>query len=633
MKTPTAIQLAIHNYWNQFKKDWHLTIPVFFLAGMGSIFVVYVPPLIIAKLITLLKTDQFSNDQGIYLIILLAVAWTIGEIIWRISQHLIVKIQTHGMKVLAIEAMNQLLKKDMAFFHNNFAGTLTSRVLRYSKAYENIIEILSFQVFSNILVVIFITIVLWQYTPILVFTLFGLTILTFILVLPLIIKRKRLVTLRETASSVLHGYVADIIGNIDTVKSFAHENFEITNHTEKVRDYTEKFKNSHNYQNLYINSLMSPLYTLTNVAGIVIAIFIGQKRILSIEATFITFSYYISFTRIVWEFNFIYRGIESNLTEAAQFTEFLLTPPKIIDQENPKKFILKDSKIQFQDVDFRYNEANIPSPHVISTNPHEMSTDSHVISTEGRNLMVQDFSLSFEMTQAKKADHLFQNFNLKINSGEKIGLVGHSGGGKTTITRLLLRFMDIQKGKILIDDQNIAEITQHDLRQIIGYVPQEPIMFHRSILENIRYGRLEATEEEVKQAAEMANATEFIEKLPNQYETLVGERGIKLSGGQRQRIAIARAMLKNAPILILDEATSALDSENEKAIQGALWKLIEGRTTIVIAHRLSTIQKMDRIIVLEDGKIAEEGSHRKLLLKNGVYAGLWKHQSGGFLED
>jgi len=230
-------------------------------------------------------------------------------------------------------------------------------------------------------------------------------------------------------------------------------------------------------------------------------------------------------------------------------------------------------------------------------------------------------------------DYLFDKFNLKINSGEKIGLVGHSGGGKTTITRLLLRFMDIESGQILIDNQDISKMSQHDLRMQIGYVPQEPIMFHRSILENIRYGRLEASDTEVHQAAQMAHATEFIEKLPQQYQTLVGERGIKLSGGQRQRVAIARAMLKNAPILILDEATSALDSENEKAIQGALWKLIEGRTTIVIAHRLSTIQKMDRIIVLEDGKIAEEGSHRKLLLKNGVYAGLWKHQSGGFLEE
>lgn len=588
MKNPTAIALVIHDYSKQFIKDWRLVMPVFFLMGFGNIFIVYVPPLIIAKLLTLLTTNQFSNYQIVYLILILGGIWLAGEIVWRIGEHLKIKIQTNGKKILAIDAMDRLLKRDITFFHNNFTGTLSSRAVRYANAYANIVEIIAYQVFVNILAIVFITIVLWSYTPILVFTLFGLITLTFVLMLPMIRKRKRLVVLRETASSILHWYVSDIIGNIDTVKSFANENFETVNHTKKVEDHAKKFRNADDYQNLHINVLASPLYVLTNMAGIVVAIFINSKGI-PLEATFITFAYYFTFTRIVWEFNHIYRGIESNITEAMQFTELLLNQPKIIDQKNPNKFTLKDGAIEFQNITFHYGDKN--------------------------------------------DKHLFSKFNLKINKGEKVGLVGHSGGGKTTITRLLLRFMDVQRGKILIDNQNIAEITQNDLRRIIGYVPQEPIMFHRSILNNIRYGRLDASEAEVHQAAEMANATEFIDKLPNQYETLVGERGIKLSGGQRQRIAIARAMLKNAPILVLDEATSALDSENEKLIQDALWKLIENRTTIVIAHRLSTIQKMDRIVVLENGKIVEDGSHKELLLKNGVYSNLWQHQSGGFLEE
>jgi ATP-binding cassette subfamily B protein len=197
----------------------------------------------------------------------------------------------------------------------------------------------------------------------------------------------------------------------------------------------------------------------------------------------------------------------------------------------------------------------------------------------------------------------------------------------------LLRFSDIDTGAIVIDGQNITTITQDDLRQQIAYVPQEPLLFHRSIHENIAYGKPEATEAEVRDAAEKANALEFIEKLPQGFETLVGERGVKLSGGQRQRIAIARAILKDAPILVLDEATSALDSESERLIQAALWELMKGRTAIVIAHRLSTIQRMDRIVVLDNGVIIEEGSHNQLLKQNGTYAKLWAHQSGGFIEE
>ncbi|HET6924283.1 MAG TPA: ATP-binding cassette domain-containing protein, partial [Candidatus Saccharimonadales bacterium] len=199
--------------------------------------------------------------------------------------------------------------------------------------------------------------------------------------------------------------------------------------------------------------------------------------------------------------------------------------------------------------------------------------------------------------------------------------------------RLLLRFSDIQSGTIRIDGQDISKITQDDLRRSIAYVPQEPLLFHRSISENIRYGNPEADQQTIEAVARMAHAHEFIATLPQGYETLVGERGVKLSGGQRQRIAIARAMLKNAPILLLDEATSALDSESEVLIQEALWKLMEGRTAVVIAHRLSTIQKMDRIIVLDGGKIIEEGSHKDLLQLHGTYAKLWAHQSGGFMDE
>ena len=239
--------------------------------------------------------------------------------------------------------------------------------------------------------------------------------------------------------------------------------------------------------------------------------------------------------------------------------------------------------------------------------------------------------VGFRYENASNTPWVFQNFQLKIPAGQKIGLVGESGAGKSTFVNLLIRFMDVQDGEILIDQQNIRSITQDDLRRQITYVPQEPILFHRSLRENIAYGRPEASEAEIIAAAQAAHAHEFIQSFPQQYQTLVGERGVKLSGGQKQRVAIARAMLKAAPILILDEATSSLDSKAEQHIQAALAALIQQRTTLVIAHRLSTLRQMDRIVVFVAGKIAEEGTHEELIQKNGKYAELWKHQSGGFI--
>jgi ATP-binding cassette subfamily B protein len=288
----------------------------------------------------------------------------------------------------------------------------------------------------------------------------------------------------------------------------------------------------------------------------------------------------------MWEFNRIYRNLEGALTDAAQFTDLLLDPPTVQDVESPAPFAPRDHGVEMRDIGFRHS----PSQPL-----------------------------------------LFDRFSLSVPAGTKLGLVGRSGGGKTTITRLLLRFKDIERGQILVGGQSIAEISQASLRDVIAYVPQDPAMFHRSIADNIRFARPQATDAEVRRAASLAHAAEFIESLPEGYGTLVGERGIKLSGGQRQRIAIARAILKDAPILILDEATSSLDSESEALIQDALWTLMAGRTAIVIAHRLSTVRRMDSLVVLDRGRIAEQGTHEHLLAVGGIYASLWSHQSGGFL--
>ena len=228
---------------------------------------------------------------------------------------------------------------------------------------------------------------------------------------------------------------------------------------------------------------------------------------------------------------------------------------------------------------------------------------------------------------------LFQDQSMDIKAGQKVGLVGYSGGGKSTFVNLILRLYDVTGGVILIDGQDIRSVTQGSLNENIAMIPQDPSLFHRSLMENIRYGRIEATDAEVREASQKAHAHEFITQLPQGYDSLVGERGVKLSGGQRQRIAIARAILKNAPILILDEATSQLDSITEHLIQASLWELMQGKTTIVIAHRLSTLLHMDRILVFDRGKITEDGNHESLLEKGGLYKTLWEAQIGGFLGD
>lgn len=240
--------------------------------------------------------------------------------------------------------------------------------------------------------------------------------------------------------------------------------------------------------------------------------------------------------------------------------------------------------------------------------------------------------VSYRYAESAVKAHAVRNFSLDIQPGEKVGLIGYSGGGKTTITKLLLRFMDVDHGSITVDNTDLRDLKQQDLRRIIAYVPQEPLLFHRSIRENIAYAKPHASKKDILRAAQIAYVEDFAKDLPKGFDTMVGERGVKLSGGQRQRVAIARALLKDAPILVLDEATSALDSQSERYIQKALWELMEHRTAIVIAHRLSTIQRMDRIVVMDKGEIVQIGTHKELLKdKKGIYARLWAHQSDGYL--
>lgn len=584
-----AMRLAIRLYWRELKRKKLYALLGTLPPAIGTAFIFYVPPLIISKILGRFNTGAPTLSDLQPYIIAFALIWAAGEGLWRVGLQYAAKAQFYSLMFLYNEALERLAEKDIKFFHDNFAGSLSKKALGYAKRYEQVFDTIDFELLPSILPLPFVGFILWQFSPWLIVVLIGMLVLTMSTLMPLIKRRQKLVAAREVAGNVMAGHLADIVANMDAVKAFAHEDYERQKYAQHVHDFMIKSKKTWDYHNMRINMVASPYYVLTNLAGLILAIYASRHTGLQIQAVFLTFSYYASATRVMFDFNHIYRNLESAMSEVAEFTELLLDEPRLNDAPNAVDFTATKGAIEFRDVSFRYHDS--------------------------------------------KADHLFQNLNLQIKSGEKVALVGHSGGGKTTITKLLLRFMDITGGQILIDGQDIATTTQAALRQGIAYVPQEPIMFHRSLADNIRYGRLDATDADIKQVAKLAHATEFIQNLPDKYETLVGERGVKLSGGQRQRIAIARAMIKDAPILVLDEATSALDSESEKLIQSALWELMKGRTAIVIAHRLSTIQKMDRIIVLDNGQIAEQGTHQQLLQSKGIYANLWGHQSGGFLED
>ncbi len=592
--TNKAVRQALHDYWQQYKAYPFQSIVAFLMPALGSILVFFVPPLIVAKLVNI-----FVAEGRIPLIILIKYVslfgglWILGEIFWRIGFHFLISLETKGINNLAKNAFNLLADRDYNFYINNFVGSLTKKSLAFSKNFETFTDTLVFNVVNNIFPFIFVIIVLWRYSPWIPIILIICLIIVIIIAVPIIRRRSKIVAERHVASSNMVGRLSDSLTNMLAVKSFAKEKQEYITYGKYVDEFTIKFKEAADYQNLKFDTKVSPLYVGTNVIGLIMAIFFTQKFGLQAGAIIIVFSYYSQITRMFWEINRVYRTIESSMSEAAEFTQMFIEPPIIQDTENADTLKISEANISFNHAGFKYD---------------------------------------FEKEKDEDERGSFLNdFNLDIKGNQKIGLVGPSGGGKTTITKLLLRFIDLQEGSITVDGQDIKEVTQKSLRENIAYVPQEPLLFHRTLLENISYGDEKATEDDVLRAAKIAHADDFINQLPQGYQTLVGERGIKLSGGQRQRVAIARALLKNSPILILDEATSSLDSESEKYIQEGLLELMKGKTAIVIAHRLSTIKHLDRIIVLDHGKIVEDGTHDELVKKKGLYAKLWSHQSGEFL--
>lgn len=529
--------------------------------------------------------DQGVADGLVNIILFVLISQGIFWVFWRIALFVNVQFQLSVLTDVTNSSFEVIHQHSYRFFTNRFVGALVRKANRLVDSLEGIMDRFFFEFLPlAVKVAAILLILLYKVWFIGVIMLAWVFIYVTCIYLFTRHKLKYDEKAAQTDSRVT-AQLADTITNSTNVKMFTAFRDEV----KRFREVTsEQFGIQRFVWNLdeVLNAFQSGFMVLLEFTIFYVAIRLWMKGVLTVGDFVLIQVYLIQIFTRIWDFGKIVRKIYQNLANAEEMVEILTLPHEIQNKPNASDLVVRKGDIEFRKVGFAY----------------------------------------------AKTREIIKNFTLSISAGEKVGLVGKSGAGKSTLTALLLRFFDLQEGAIYIDEQNIADVTQESLRRAISLVPQDPILFHRTLKENIRYGRREASDEEVIRSATLAHCDEFIEKLPQGYDTYVGERGIKLSGGERQRVAIARAILKNAPILLLDEATSSLDSHSEALIQDALSTLMENKTVIIVAHRLSTIMKMDRIIVVDEGNIVETGSHTQLLEKEeGIYKQLWDIQAGGFI--
>lgn len=553
------------------------------VAGVASSFVPYVFKFIVDA------ATHLDLPGGYRTLVVASIAYIaisgIKELIWRGSGYAGSYWAT-GARATARQTLSAYVTlHSRDYFSNRFAGSLANKISHASSGVRDMVESMLWQ-FLSLAVNAIVSIGISLYVNWVVGCVF---IAWVVVVLPLNIylarKRVPLTIATQSTETELTGMTVDLLANISAMQEYTRRDYELERlkHTIARRRWTG-LKNWHfGEDTLTLNGFIQALFA----AGMVFAAiyYAGAGALSSGDIILIVTVIY----RIEDQFLFLGSHINTfseRWGEIEESLEEILLPHEITDVTGAVPLEIGASSLTFDSVTFAY-----------------------------------------QGTEARVLD----NFSLTVPSHMKVGLVGRSGAGKSTLVKLLLRHYELTRGVITIDSQDISRVTLDSLRAAVAVVPQEAVLFHRSLRENIAYGRPEATQPDIIEAATLAHAHDFISKLPQGYDTLVGERGVKLSGGERQRIAIARAILKNAPILILDEATASLDSESEALIQKALHALMQGKTVIAIAHRLSTLREMDRIIVLQEGDIVEDGTHNQLLAYGGIYAGLWDHQAGGFL--
>lgn len=572
-------------YWKQVRKHRVSFFLMVFCIPFGVFFIDTLLPFFLSQAIGGLTEKHAAVTQAN--LIYAAIIGLFGAIVNFIGFQAMTRHEADVIADLRESTFNELINKDHEFFSNQKIGAMTSRFIDFVRSEVTIQDLAIIRTFGFVLSVGGGVIILASQSLIAAGIVILLIAILAVQIRWSVKKRTPWRLERKELVSEIHGAVADSLTNNVIVKTFAAEKREMKHLTVMTDRFRKIYKKDIGFVAAE-GSARVAIMTIVQIIAISIAASMASSGAITLATAIFMLAYLQRIGSQLFILSDIINGYDQAFLDAAPMTEMLDQADVITNRPAAKKLQLHDATISFNDVSYHYSDSD---------------------------------------------ENVLHNLSLTIPAGQKVGLVGHSGAGKTTITQLLLRFADVSDGSITISGQDLRDITQSSLRENIAYVPQEPMLFHRSLRENIAYGRPNATDEEIRDAAHKAYANEFIDRLPDGLDTTVGERGVKLSGGQRQRIAIARAILKDAPILVLDEATSALDSESEKLIQQSLKTLMQDRTSIVIAHRLSTIAKLDRIIVLEQGNIVEDGTHTELLEHGGIYAKLWNHQSGGFIEE
>ena len=548
---------------------------------------VLVPPIFYKEIIDILSSSTgITNELSLNAIgVLRIILWIkiASFIVYRLYDFWAIALEMNIQEWINNFFLQKLQYHSYKFFSENMSWSLISKFRKGVSAFEKLSGIFSWQILpfiTNVTIILIIIgvqniwISIWIFIVILIFT--RLQYVLYKYIHPYQEKA-------NTLDSEQGGLLSDLIINNYTIKLFASEKKEERKYA-KLNYDTAHARKIQYHKSIWIWGSSAAIWIILEIGIMYLAIRMWWNGTISLGMIVLLQTYILRLIDFLWGIGQTLRHTFIAISEASEILQIIDTPHEIQDKSS-KKLKLQHGAISFNNVNFSYGE-----------------------------------------------NQIFHDLNFHIKPGERVALVGESGSGKTTITKLLFRLYDIQKGEILIDDQNIAEVTQESLRSSMSMIPQDPILFHRSIRENIAYGKPNASDEEIIAAAKMARCHEFISHLKDGYETLVGERGIKLSWGERQRVAIARAILENKQIIVMDEATSALDSESEFLIQEAIEELMQNKTLLIIAHRLSTIMKMDKIIVMDQGKIAEKGSHKELLAKdNGIYKKLRSIQSGGFI--
>ncbi len=575
-------------YWSEIRK-YPLLLAVTFIGITVAQISGLMAPLYLRDFFNILSLPSSHTLFFLQLIAPIMIAafwWFMNLAMFRTGMRGIMRLESRVMHNLGVRAFEYLIDHSNQFFSTNFSGALTNRITKFSSAFEVLFDTVVMQMFSTLLFVVGISVVLLMRNSTLglIFMFWAICFVAFQVYM--MRRNQPFRKARAEAQTKLVATISDTISNQNTVQLFSGEIYEKTLFVNVSENWRALTMHSWSADDLVWGG-QGLLMVIIQVALFIGAAALWQKGIFGVGDFVLMQTYILGAFSMLSQLGRSFRSFYNAVADASEMVAILNEPHGVCDTVDAKPLVVHEGKIVFKDVDFFFHE----------TRP------------------------------------VLQHFNLEIRAGERVALVGQSGAGKSTITKLLLRLYDVTDGRVEIDEQSIAHVTQESLRNSIAFVPQESVLFHRTLMENIRYGRRDATDEEVIEAAKQAHCHEFISVLPDGYNTLVGERGVKLSGGERQRVAIARAILKNARILVLDEATSSLDSESESLIQDALQTLMQGKTVVVIAHRLSTIMNMDRIVVMEGGMVVAEGTHDELLTQGGLYQKLWSIQAGGFLQD